>query len=446
MYACRKPSVLCVRISSALILCLTAGHFASGAPPGPGRSTLDAVEQAHAALWSKFVDKNGIILDYVADLPTPEECARSYPNGLGWFTPIENGPMFTGPYLIAQCERARRTGKPIDKEQARTLANGLLKLASASEVKGMIVRGLGSDGHCHYPIGSDDQTQPWFTGLYAYWNSGIPTDDERKAIAVKVREVADALETNGWRCPNDGAFKGSNRNWFGSGGFRDAARLVTMLKVTYRMTGDSVWQERYLKKLKEIPTLPDGLTQTRLESIEEGYGPSVEKAYAGKRKSGPHWTWIYVGAVTGLKLLAEMEEDPAIKARYVKGLAACSREAFPDALTWARRFSNSDTNTFGYANWRAVFHEGVPQKTIEQAVKASESADKDKAGRRLAYENQCAKMPLACAVIAAQTGDPAYRADIEKALRHYDYDKLYTSVSLVYAECAYYLMCDGKTP
>ena len=114
--------------------------------------------------------------------------------------------MFTGPYLIAQCERARRTGKQLDKDQAHMLAHGLLKLASVSAVKGMIA-GIGSDGQCHYPIGSDDQTHPWFTGLYAYWKSGIPAESEKRAIVEKVREVAEPLEANIWKCPCDGSFK-----------------------------------------------------------------------------------------------------------------------------------------------------------------------------------------------------------------------------------------------
>ena len=83
----------------AVLLALTAIASAQEAKDSR-QSVADAVEQAHAILWSKFVDKNGVILDWLADLPTPEECARSYLNGLGWFTPIENGAMFTGPYLI----------------------------------------------------------------------------------------------------------------------------------------------------------------------------------------------------------------------------------------------------------------------------------------------------------------------------------------------------------
>ena len=117
--------------------------------------------------------------------------------------------MFTGLYLPAACERARRSGDPADKANARRLAQGLLKCASVSDVPGFIARGMGTDGKCHYPLGSDDQTHPWFYGLHAYCMSGIPSDAERKQIVHKMREVADVLEATGWKCPCDGAFKGA---------------------------------------------------------------------------------------------------------------------------------------------------------------------------------------------------------------------------------------------
>ena len=105
-----------------------------------------AVEKAHSALWANRIDKHGLILDYIGEIPTPEDCALGRPNAIGWWSPIENGPMFTGLYLPAACERARRTGAESDKANARRLAQGLLKCASVSDVPGMIVRGMATDG------------------------------------------------------------------------------------------------------------------------------------------------------------------------------------------------------------------------------------------------------------------------------------------------------------
>src|SRR5262249_50769691 len=156
----------------------------------------------------------------------PEDCRLGRPNAIGWWSPIEDGPMFTGLYLPAACERARRSGSPADRDEARRLARGLLQCASGSEVPGFIARRLGSDGTCHYPLGSDDQTHPWFLGLHAYLASGLAGEAERRTIAEKMREVANVLESLGWRCPCEGAFQGQFRGAFQGHLFRDAARYL----------------------------------------------------------------------------------------------------------------------------------------------------------------------------------------------------------------------------
>ena len=36
------------------------------------KDTAKAIEQAHAKLWNRFVDKHGIILDFFGEIPTPD--------------------------------------------------------------------------------------------------------------------------------------------------------------------------------------------------------------------------------------------------------------------------------------------------------------------------------------------------------------------------------------
>ena len=95
-----------------------------------------AVDQANAVLWKKFIGADGLIHDYVGEIPTPEDCVQGRPNAIGWWSPIENGPMFTGSYLAVFCERVRREGRPEDREKIRRLVKGLLLCASVSDVKG----------------------------------------------------------------------------------------------------------------------------------------------------------------------------------------------------------------------------------------------------------------------------------------------------------------------
>lgn len=390
-----------------------------------------AVEQAHAELWTKRIDKHGVILDYIGEIPTPEDCKLGRPNAIGWWSPIENGPMFTGLYLPAACERARRSGAEADKDNARRLAEGLLKCASVSDVPGFIARGMGTDGKCHYPLGSDDQTHPWFYGLHAYFMSGIPSDGERKQIANKMGEVADVLETTGWKCPCDGAFKGQFRGSFQGHLFRDAVRHLFMLRAMYDVTRDSVWLVRYRKALAERPAKSD---KTRAEICAVGY-PLDREAI---KNIDEYQLWIYVGSQGSLAKLVAMETDESLRAQYRAGLAVNAKNALV-VIEAHKEFDNHDTKVFGHANWREGHSTWFPQTSQADAEKLSRSGDKAKLGGRKHYEAKYMRNPLAAATLIALAGDGAGRDAVGRAIRHYDYSKLHMS-EFFFAECAYYAL------
>ena len=395
----------------------------------------DAVEQAHARLWKERIDTHGVILDFIGEIPTPEDCALGRPNAIGWWSPIENGPMFTGMYLPAVCERARRSGRPADKANARRLAQGLLKCASVSDVRGFIARGMGTDGKCHYPLSSDDQTHPWFLGLHAYFTSGIPSSGERRQVAAKMKEVADALETTSWRCPCDGAFNGQFRNDFKEHMFRDANRYLHMLRVMHDVTRDTVWLDRYRQALSERPAKSD---KTRIEICAAGYTQNRDVL-----KGLDEWgLWGCVGSQAALAKLAAMESDGVLRAQYRAGLAVNASNALV-AIEAYKEFDNNDTKVFGHANWRAVYSTWFPQSTQEEAKKLSETGDKAKAGLRKSYEARYMRNPLAAAAIVALAGDGTGRDAVERAIRHYDYSKINMS-EFFFAEVAYYALGSKK--
>lgn len=434
------PSPLLSAIKTVLmknVLTLIAAIFLLGsgsgvrAADGPLPSVEQAVQQAHSELWRRFVDPYGIIRDFVGETPTPEDCTQGRPNAIGWWSPIENGPMFNGLYLPAACERARRTGDPADIDQARRLMQGLLKCASVSDVPGFIARGIGTDGVCHYPLSSDDQTHPWFYGLQAYLQSDLPTAAEREKIVAKVKEVAEALEATQWRIPCEGAFKGDFRGGFRGHLFRDAVRYLYLLRATHEITGDGVWLERYQKALAERPA---GSEKTRVEICAEGY-PFDREAIKHIDESQ---LWIYVGSQGSLAKLIAMEKDEALLAKYRAGLAVNAKNALP-ALKGYQQFDNADTKVFGNANWREVYSTWRPQPTQEEARKVSEIFDKAKRGERKHYEARWMKNPLAGAAMVALVGDGMEREAIERVIRHYDYSKL-NMAEFFFAECAFYAL------
>ena len=424
-------SILRTRTSRRQFLLGTVSLPLAGAAHAAVPSTLaGSIEQAHARLWRERIDPYGVILDYVGELPTPKDCAEGRPNAIGWWSPIENGPMFTGLYLPALCERARRSGQQADREKARRLAQGLIKCASVSDVPGFIARGVGTDGQCHYPLTSDDQTHPWFYGLSVYLRSGIAPEPERRQVIAKMTEVGNALQGYGWRPPCEGAFKGQFRGDFKGHLFRDAVRYLHMLRTMHTVTNDPVWLTRYRTVLAERP--PHS-TMTRIELCAQGYPqdrPAIKNIDSTQ-------LWIYIGCQASLAELIRMENDPALSASYRKGLAvnAAGARAAIDAY---RQFDNNDTKLFGNADWRAVYSAAwFPQKTQAEAEKLSEMGDPVKMGERKAYERLYMRNPLAGAVLMALAKAPEDRKTIERVSRHYDYDRLNMS-EFFFAECAFY--------
>ena len=327
------------------------------------------------------------------------------------------------------------SGAAADKEQARKLAQGLLKCASVSDVPGFVARGVGTDGKCHYPLSSDDQMHPWFLGMQAYLGSDIPTADERKVLVAKVREVAVALESYGWKVPCDGAFKGDFRGGFKGEHFRDVVRYLHMLHATYEMTGEAVWLERYRKALTEKP---DKSAETRQEICALGcphdlsFIPTIQKGQF----------WIYVGTQAGLARLAAVETDPAVKAVYRLGLAVNAKFALP-AVDSHVQFDNTDQKAFGSADWRNVYTTWFPQPTQAEAARLAAIVDYKKRGPRKNYESTWMRNPLAGAAIVALAGDAEGRSAVLKAIGHYDYAKL-NMAEFFFAECAYYALPETK--
>jgi hypothetical protein len=339
--------------------------------------------------------------------------------------------MFNGLYMDAAVNRWRHTKSADDAAKARRLMEGLLLLASISDVKGFIGRGVSTDGKSHYPMGSNDQSSPWFLGLCRYLDSGIATDAERKRIISKVTETADAIVALKWAMPAEPPF--NRRGSFAGFTFDSAPRLLFVCKMMHAITGDAKWDATYRAALQERG---GDEKVSRLEACERGMVFHYAKYHS----------WTSCTCVGALRGLWEMEEDESIKSAYARGLQASADLAFK-SLPMAQQFDNADASHFEM-DWRAsMLPLWKPQRTEQEAQDLAHAQLKEfmKAAPRRGKETEFIREPAAAAWIVTLAPDAAILkqrvADVERVIAHYDYAKLFYS-QFFWVESAWWRLRD----
>lgn len=384
-----------------------------------------AAAQAHGELWRRFIDDHGILVDFCdlegkVNLPTPEECRAGKPNALGWFQPIENGAMFNGLYLDAAVNRWRATKSEDDAAKVRRLVGGLLLLNSISEVKGFVGRGVGTDGRSHYPMGSDDQTGPWYIGLWRFYDSGLATEEEKDRIRKHLVDTTEAIVSLGWNMPAEAPF--GKRGTFEGFHFEKAVRKLFVMKLMARVTGDAAWEKRYRAEL-EVAGGEPALTKRQCAA------GGMKYFYA------PTHAWTSCVAVGALRCLWEMEEDATLKADYAAGLRASAILA-AESLPLAEKFDPANPATVSQ-DWRAAMMPlWKPQTTEQEAVDLAIAQVKAfaKISPRRNSEAAFIREPAAAAWIVtlcpeAEVVKPHLSA-IDRLIRRIDYAGLYYSTFL----------------
>jgi len=380
-----------------------------------------AAEKAHSELWRRFIDAYGIMIDFAdmdgkVSLPTPEECREGKPNALGWWAPIENGAMFNGLYMDSSVNRWKRTQAAADAEKARKLMQGLLLLNSISDVKGFVGRGVSTDGKSHYAMGSNDQTLPWFLGLWRYWQSGIATNAEKAKIAQHLVTTAEEIVRLGWKMPAEPPF--GTRGSFEGFHFEEVSRKLFTMKALHAVTGDAKWQTMYLDELVKRGSEKN---LTKREICEGGMVFWYSKTH----------NWTSCAAVGALRGLWEMESDAALKSVYAKGLAASAKLA-AEALPLAQQWDNADTSPFEM-NWRVMNADWKPLTTEKEAQELAMVQIKSflKVAPRRGRETAFIREPTAAAWIVTLCPDAtvlkAHTPEVEKVITRYDFAKLYYS-------------------
>lgn len=385
---------------------------------GPVADAERAVNRAHTEIWRRFIDKHGVMIDFAdldgsCSLPTPEECRLGKPNALGWWAPIENGAMFNGMYLEAIVNRWRVTKDAGAEAKARRLMEGLLFLNSISEVEGFVGRGVSNDGRSHYAIGSNDQTFPWFYGLWYYLCSDLVTKEERKRIVSHLETTAEAIVKLKWQMPAEEPF--GVRGSFGGYNFEGAPRILFVCKMMHQVTGNAKWDAMYREGLMARGGKDRNLS--RIELCEHGMTFDRHKH-----------SWTACSGVCALRGLWEMEADEGLRSRYSLGLQR-SADLAMESLPIAEEWDNADTSHFEH-NWRVMNEQWKPQKTIREAHDLALKQFKaiSKAAPRRGLETHLVREPCFAAWIVTLAPDEALlrsrAAAVKKVITRYDYTKL----------------------
>ncbi len=394
-------------------------------PLNDARHKVDIV---HKVMAENFISEDGLVYAYKGELPDAIDCERGFPNALGYWTVIENTPMFTGSYLSAMVVRAERLGTQESAEECKRMADGLMKIASASDVPGMIVRGFGKDGKSHYSSSTTCQYIPFFTGLHSYAMSRICPWTLKVRIRQKMQEVAENLLKYEWKCPCDGPLKGCFFGSINSKGLphRDSAHYLFVLMAMYDITGDKVWFDRYNQAKSDFI---ESIGCTRLQACEKGW--QLDKKVYDPEHDG--YMWIYVCTQECLSELYRMDNDASARASYFSGLIENARHARPH-MALSSKYDNNKGKEFNYANWRQGYS-WTEQTNIAQALEVSRTEKTEILGNRKWYERKYVSQPLCAAAICAFAG--MYQNEILETIRKYDYNQINIS-EFFFGEIAYW--------
>ena len=200
-------------------------------------------KRLHDLVWSRFVRMPyGHILDYVGDdgeviYPTAEWARRGIPNGMGWWTPIENGGFFTGLYAYSLIKEYDKYPSQKSKDEINILINGLFTLQDVARNEGFIARGVADDGVSHYPISSDDQLLPWVLAVWAYYNSNACVD--KMGTRSRLLRLLLALKRSNFVLPTDWDEASYDATGLAShSGWRSVTMLLFISRVLAEMSGD----------------------------------------------------------------------------------------------------------------------------------------------------------------------------------------------------------------
>ena len=387
----------------------------------------EAAAATRQHIWQHFIHRDTQMfydLDWRVHgryLPTPEEIARGFPNRAGGRTGMENPALNAGQYLPAVVLRHQLGHDAASADEARLLFSGMKRLCDVAKDPGFLPRGVALDGASHYANSSCDQTTMFLNGIFRYYESDIPTEEEKQAIRQIWQNMLARWERDGW----EDRTEDGQTAWYGDIGAITndrASRLIAALLAGAVVTGDEHWRRQYRQKLEEQD----------YARLKTGPPPSGGSLY------------VFDQMQVGWRLLADLEDDPAIRQEYQARLEETAAAVHGRLLAY-QEFDPADHSQRKEASdwdWRkACEPPGQTQTTLEQAHERQLRLRTQQPVWM--YEFQYVAEPFEAAHVLLLSGDTdsldLLQSHLGPLFGAYPYEQLLLSWSLYETEWDYWL-------
>lgn len=412
----------------AVVGCARFAWPGDSPPSDIDRVAQEKAEQIHTLLWERFIHpETNMLYDYIAPLsakdrwahlPTPADIAAKIPNTTGWGTGMEDCCINGGAYLGCLTIAYDVSKNEKIKEQARRIYHGLRTLGTLGPRKGFVARGVTPDGKGFYSNSSVDQYTLYIYGLWAYVNSPIATEDEKKEIKTIIADVCARVEDDGFDilCADGKPGLVSDIGVIRSD---RSSRLLALYQFGAALTGDEHIKAIYGEKLREnnYARLKDIATPSRVDILP---WKAKQMVYG-----------ILQNQVSLLPLLY-LEKDFGVKAAYLEAIRLNARLVEERMLGFREYTPAIHTDEYVLGGWR----KGEPfPKNIQQEHRFVRGPSEALVVMLMAQG--CDLVEKSPGLQQAFYGK--YLKDTTaELLQKLDFDKMRT-YSMLYAEMAYWL-------
>jgi hypothetical protein len=286
-----------VFVSVALAVTVAANTAAS--------STAGKAAAVETIIAGRYLDRGNGTLFTVLNAEGEPDLTASPPRAL------EAGPIYGSIYLDTLLLQK-------NADRAREIYRGLIRLARASGIPGLIARGIYPDGKRYYGDPSVMDYAALHYGLFRYFEGGLATPAEKDEIRSVVAADLTRLEEHRFIICNE-VDDPTSYHELAHPGAMQAEHLLFLLLTANRITGNAHWLDLYEQRL------PKRINRIRF------YDRGV-----------PQNAWAMHRALMSLTVLADLDSDAEHGAAFRQGIrsavsvAAKQTDVFRQYLEWAR--------------------------------------------------------------------------------------------------------------